>query len=255
MPLYRHPDFKILIDYLPGRERGIGVLDFEKEGAEGAYQAMWNVVPGYQLGTGVLPIIDLEHFQHILTSDPVYSDHEAWLTATAGIHFSTEDFTRWANKWGVGFLGSTLWYGPKVRYEDKEYHVQEAARYAWQSPGCTRMILDPETKETREVPWKALVYLEDNAKEQVLLDGQVCSADPNSFGDTLYVTRPDGTALHLEKSNATWVADQPVGTPMLFEKRQVYFKWTTKPYALVYDPKIGADRKVKIARLKPVVST
>lgn len=153
---------------------------------------------------------------------------------------------------GVGSrdVGDIRWFGPEVRYGEKVYHLQEEPGFPWQRQGRTRRILDPNTKEEHVVPWKALVYLEENATAQVLLDGQVCSAEPD-FWSTC-VTRPDGTITQVARENRVLVADKPVGTPVLFKGRVCHQKWTTRPYALIYDPKIQADRKVRVKSLRPV---
>lgn len=247
MPIYRHDGLRILVQY-EGGTRGVGLQDFEKLGPRNAYRAWWDIF-GPE-GSGAVPVLDKVHFEDCLGQEPAYPNFEAYLEATTAdkVPVTKEDYTRWREEWGRVTMGDTQWFGPKVRYGEKVYHLQEESGFPWQRQGRMRRILDPDTKEERTVPWKALVYLEENASAQVLIEGRVCAAEPEPWSTG--VTKPDGTTIHVERVGRVLVADKPFGTPVLFEGRVCHLKWTTRPYALVYDPKIGADRKVLLKSLR-----
>jgi len=127
-----------------------------------------------------------------------------------------------------------------VRYKDKVYR-------AWDGGGRYRELFTDDPQDTFRAPWKALVYLSQNKRVQVLFEGEVCDMDP--LFRTL--TRRNGDRLRMERDDPrlTYCADQPVGPRVKYRGRICHYKWATKPYALIYDPSINADRKVTIKAL------
>lgn len=252
MPVYRHVNLNILIDHKPGQARGIGMPDLARLGLQRAYEAMWDLWPWW--GEGMLPILDKVCFADVLGDEPVYASHDEYRAATLEVDqtFVTGDWRRWRDEWGIKSVGAVWWFGPEVRYGPKVHHLQSQG---WPARGRFRTILDPATRITTTVHWKALVYLEENARSQVLLDGQVCFAEREWWHKgPRRVTRPDGAVIEVAEEDLNHVADQPVGEPMIFQKRLCHLKWTTRPYALVYDPEVGADRKVPCRSLRPIMT-
>lgn len=257
-PLYRHPEWNILIQATEFDTRGIGVADMSL-GAKAAMLAMWDLWPLLGGYGGVLPIVDRECFEHLLTTEPAYSSWDKWFAdplVKQELDLLNEHEREWRQEWsGIFEAVHFRVHYERVRYEDRVYLVEPLTGWVSNFHRVkTRRIFDPDNLEGegQVVPWKALVYLEETAREQVYYNGMVCSSDMANDLFSTTVHCPDGTTVQIpqEEQKKLRCANQPVGEIRRYKGREVWFKWNTRPYALVYDPLIGADRKVRIKDLE-----
>jgi hypothetical protein len=242
--MYRCEPLNVLIQLKPEYTKGIAAPDIERLGYEKSYKAMWDMFPGWKMN-GMLPILDREVFIEKLGA-LVYADFEEYCNTADATGEPVGAIDKWWKEW---FRGSVTpghehyFFGPYVRYEDKLYHAQGRV-----SGGYLR-VYDADTDEKRLVKWKGVVYLEENKRNQVWMNGEVCWVE-NPHGPTLVVTKPDSSVVTVPREQVEFCADKPVGTRATYRGREVWFKWTTKPYALIFDPLIGVDRKVSIKSLR-----
>jgi len=215
---------------IPGDLRGIFYPDvdapFPTPEAFEAYHSC-----GFGLGDGALPIMDMEHVtvgERLYASIEEYWDAREKADPEGAIEGqSVQEFR--------SHIRQT--FSKKVRHQDREWF---APRY---STRRRTLLWDPVSGEEKTVREAALVDLDDNARTQILHQGEVC----------LYlhghVTSRDGTRSKLDRSLIQKCADQPVGPRVTYRGRECHYKWKCAAYALVYDPKIKADRKVSMKAL------
>jgi hypothetical protein len=234
----------VLILWSPKYTRGIAYPDIERLGYEKSYKAMWHLFPGWKMN-GMLPILDREAFIEKLGA-LVYADFEEYYHTADATWEPVGAIDKWWKEWfreSVAQGHESCFYGPYVRYKDRLYHGQGRV-----SGGYVRLY-DADKDKSLFVKWKSVVYLEENKRNQVWMNGEVCWVE-NPHGPSLVVTKPDSTVVTVPRESVDFCANKPVGTPATYRGRKVWFKWTTKPYALIFDPLIGADRKVSVKSVR-----
>lgn len=218
---------------IPGDRRGILYPDVEGAfptlDAFKAYHSL-----GFGLGDGALPILDMVS---VTVGERLYETFDAYLDARdkADPCGSIEERS-----------AKAFWHAQRLIFSTKARHREEV----WHIPtrlvggrGREVTLWNPETGEEKTVLSASIVDITDNYNTQILHQGEVC----------LYVwgaiqTR-SGHRTPTPVDSIERCADKPVGPRVTYRGRHCHYKWKCRQYALIYDPKIGADRKVSFKSL------